>query len=363
MSAKIMNVDNEIKGAFFDMAHTPSVVFDKNMVFLDMNEAAISTLNIKKCDFIGKSILEAFPYLEGTERLESYKRVIETGEPISLDEISFYTDDKTFVFIVRAFKVGEGLGVTTLDITNLITTIDKLKATQNNLQIVNKNLKLKNKELEEFSYVAAHDLRAPLTNMQSLFGMLESSNAITDEVKPIFDKLKYVGKLMCDKLKALNNVIALKSNLEEKKEKVIFKDVVEKIKAIHSEKIIGSRAIIKEDFTALPTINYNPVQFDSILHNLISNAIKYKHPRRKPIIHASTHLENNKPVLIIKDNGLGFDTSNGKNKVFGLFKRMHTHVEGLGVGLYIIHSIIVGNGGKIEVESEENKGTQFKIYF
>ncbi|MDO6490737.1 MAG: ATP-binding protein [Cellulophaga sp.] len=363
MSVEVINVDSEIKGAFFDMAHTPSVIFDKNMVFLDMNEAAISTLNIKKDDFIGKSILEAFPYLEGTERLESYKKVIETGVPISLDEISFYTDDKTFVFIVRAFKVGEGLGVTTLDVTNLIATIDKLKATQNNLEKVNKNLKQKNKELEEFSYVAAHDLRAPLTNMQSLFGMLESSNVITDEVKPIFDKLKYVGKLMCDKLKALNNVIALKSSLEDKKEVVNFKEVVAKIKAIHSEKIINTRAIIKEDFAAYPKINYNAVQFESILHNLISNAIKYKHPRRKPIISVTTQLEDNKPVLIVKDNGLGFDTSNDSTKVFGLFKRMHTHVEGLGVGLYILHSIVVNNGGKVLVESEENKGTQFKIYF
>lgn len=363
MNAMMTKIDDELKELFFDMAHSPFVILDKKLMFIDMNRAAMSTLNINKSDFVGKYLSNVFPCLEGSDRLESYKRIIKTGEPIGLDEISFYKDSATFIFIVKAFKIGEGLGVTILDITSLRSTIDKLKETQNNLQIANKNLKLKNKELEEFSYVAAHDLRAPLINMQSLFSILESSNAITDEVKPIFDKLIYVGKLMQEKLKALNNVIALKTNLEEKKEKVNFRDVVEKIKVMHSEKIVSSRVIIKENFIALPTINYNPVQFESILHNLISNAIKYKHPRRKPIIHVSTHLEGNKPVLIVKDNGIGFDISKGQGKVFGLFKRMHTHVEGLGVGLYIIHSIIVGNGGHILVDSEENKGTQFKVYF
>ena len=363
MSAKPMNIDNELRGVFFDMAHSPFVILDKNLVFVDMNKAATTTLSIKKENFVGKSLLEAFPYLEGSERLKSYKKVIETGKPISIDEISFFTDNKTFKFMVRAFKIGEGLGITTLDISNLMSTIDKLKATQNNLESVNNNLKIKNQELEEFSYVAAHDLRAPLTNMQSLFSMLESSNTITEEAKPIFDKLKHVGKLMCDKLKALNNVIALKANTGNKAEEVNFKEIVEKIKAIHSEKIIESRTIIKEDFTSYPTIKYNPVQFESILHNLISNAIKYKHARRKPLISISTKIEDNKPVLIVKDNGLGFDIKQDPNKIFGLFKRMHTHVEGLGVGLYIIYSIVKNNGGDIKVESEINKGTQFKIYF
>lgn len=363
MSSKPMNVDNELRGVFFDMAHSPFVILDKNLIFVDMNKAATTTLNIDKCDFIGKSLLDAFPHLKGTERLKTYQKVIETGESISLDEVSFYTETKTFKFIIRAFKIGDGLGITTLDVSSLMSSIEQLKATQNSLEAVNENLKSKNQELEEFSYVAAHDLRAPLTNMQSLFAMLESSNTITEEAKPIFDKLKYVGKLMCDKLKALNSVIALKSNLGAKKEKINFKEIVEKIKAIHSEKIIESRTIIKEDFSAYPTIDYNPVQFESILHNLISNAIKYKHARRKPLISISTKIEEDKPVLIIKDNGLGFDTGNDPNKIFRLFKRMHTHVEGLGVGLYIIYTIIKNNGGDIIVESEINKGTQFKIYF
>lgn len=67
-------------------------------------------------------------------------------------------------------------------------------------------------------------------------------------------------------------------------------------------------------------------------------------------------------LLIIKDNGLGIDPSN-QSKVFKMFKRFHNHVEGTGIGLYIVKRILDNAGGKIEVESEEGKGTTFKVYF
>ncbi|QWX82703.1 PAS domain-containing protein [Cellulophaga sp. HaHaR_3_176] len=363
MDRNIATVENDLKGAFFDMAHSPFVILNKDLVFIDTNQAAISTLNVKREDFIGKSMLELFPYLSGTEKYSAYQKVIETGEPIGLDEVFIHTDKGIFKFIIRAFKIGEGLGITTLDVTNLMNSIEQLKSTQTNLEKVNKNLKQKNQELEEFSYVAAHDLRAPLTNLHSLLDMLEAQNAISEIGKPIFKKVQYVGNQMCDKLKALNNVIALKSSLGKRKEEISFSAIINKIKVTHSEEILNSRTIIKEDFSSCPTILYDPIQFESILHNLISNSIKYKHPKRKPVIYIKTKIVNGKKTLTIKDNGIGFDEDINPNKIFGLFKRMHTHVDGLGVGLYIIHSIINNNGGGIKVNSKINKGTEFKINF
>jgi PAS domain S-box-containing protein len=361
MDRKQLEFNNELRGAFFDMAYSPFVILDENLDFIDMNKAAETTVNIKREDFLGKNILDFFPYLKLNERYEMYKNVLTTGKPIGFDEVSFHTDNGIYKFMIRAFKIGNHLGMTTLNVTGLTNTIDQLKSTKVNLLNANKTLQIKNKELEEFSYVTSHDLRAPLTNIGSLLMMLEEMNGITEEGKPIFEKVVSVGKLMCEKLKALNSVIALKSTLDTEKKKIEFSEVLKKIKLNLSENIIANRAIIKEDFSNATVVNYNAIQIESIIQNLISNAIKYKHLKRKPVIYIKTKEVAGRTELIVKDNGVGLDESIDKDKIFGLFKRMHTHVEGLGVGLYITHFIITNNGGQIEVSSEVNKGTEFKI--
>lgn len=356
----IVEINNDLKSAFFENAHSPFVILNREMKFVDVNQAGVKTLGINKENFIGKNLLDIFPYLEGTDRYDAYKKVIETGIPIGFDELLFKGENVEFKFMVRAFKIGEYLGVTTLDVTSLMETITKLKSTQTTLKDVNLNLKRKNQELEDFSYVAAHDLRAPLTNMKSLLQMVLKSDPTSADFVPIVEKMQVVTKVMCDKIKALNQVIAIKSNFSEHKEEMIFTDILSAIKLSHSEEIIEGRTIIKEDFSGCPKINYNPVQLESILQNLMSNALKYRHPSRKLNVKITTKLINDKTILTFKDNGLGFKQDLA-DKIFLLFKRMHTHVDGLGIGLYIINSIVSQNSGVIEVKSQVNKGTEFRI--
>ncbi|WP_405381329.1 ATP-binding protein [Maribacter sp. LLG6340-A2] len=358
----IDEIDNDIKGAFFENAHSPFVILDRDMNFVGVNQAGVKTLGINKENFIGKNLLDIFPYLEGTQRYDAYKNVIETGNPIGFDELLFKGANVEFKFMVRAFKIDEYLGVSTLDVTSLVKTIAKLKSTQTSLKDVNQNLKRKNQELKDFSYVAAHDLRAPLTNLKSLLEMVMSTEHESPETVPLVEKMQVVTKVMCDKIRALNQVLSIKSNLSEQTEEMIFADVIGKIKLSHSQEIIESRSIIKEDFSSCPSIDYNPVQLESILQNLMSNALKYRHPKRKLSIRISTKKVNGKTTLIFKDNGLGFDQSLA-DKIFLLFKRMHTHVDGLGIGLYIMNSIVSENGGNIDVRSQKNKGTEFRIQF
>ena len=362
MKKCVTKINNELKSAFFENAHSPFVILDDQMNFVDVNHASVTTMGITKESFIGKNLLDVFPYLEGTDRYESYKDVLNTGIPVAYDELAFAKGNLHYKWTCRAFKVGAYLGISTLDITNLSDTIDKLKNAQNSLESVNNNLIKSNRELEEFSYVAAHDLRAPLTNLKSLFSMFLKAGPVSDEVAPIVDSMQKVTKVMCDKITALNKVIAMKSTFNGVREDVVFSEVVAKVKAGLSDDIIKSRTIIKEDFSSCSIINYNPIHIESIIQNLMSNSLKYRHPKRKPIIKISTKEVNGRMQLTFKDNGLGFDQS-VSNKVFGLFKRMHTHVEGLGIGLYIIHSIVTESGGEIEVESQVNKGTEFKIQF
>lgn len=99
----------------------------------------------------------------------------------------------------------------------------------------------------------------------------------------------------------------------------------------------------------------------SILYNLLSNAVKYRSLEKVPQVHIETKIENGFIVISVKDNGIGI-AQNHIQKLFTMFKRFHTHVEGTGIGLYIIKRIVENAGGKIEVESIVNEGTTFKIY-
>lgn len=362
MKSNAPKIDNDLKGVFFENAYSPFVILNRDMDFVDVNQAAVTTIGVVKENFIGKNILDLFPYLEGTERYDSYKDVLKTGVSTGFDELIFKGENAEIRFMSRAFKIGDYLGITTLDVTNVINTIDKLKSTETSLREVNKNLQRKNKELEDFSYAAAHDLRAPLTNLKSLLHMISDSGLTVNEYVPIVEKMKVVAKVMCDKIRALNEVIAIKSNFSDDKEEMVFSEVVSKIRAAYCQEIIEGRTIIKEDFSSCPKINYNPDQLEIIIQNLMSNTLKYRHPNRKLSIKITTKVIDGKTTFFFKDNGLGFE-QNLADKIFGLFKRMHTHVEGLGIGLYIIHSVINRNGGEINVNSKINKGTEFIIQF
>ena len=127
--------------------------------------------------------------------------------------------------------------------------------------------------------------------------------------------------------------------------------------------IISENVHIFSDFTEAPTVKFTSIHLNSIMLNLISNAIKYRSPDRDPEIHIRTYSKGKLTYLEVKDNGLGIDLERHKDKLFGLFQRFHDHADSKGLGLFIINSIVVENGGKIEVKSEINKGTTFTVSF
>jgi signal transduction histidine kinase len=100
----------------------------------------------------------------------------------------------------------------------------------------------------------------------------------------------------------------------------------------------------------------------SVFYNLLANAIKYRDPGRELIIRfEAQRIDKQAFRFVIADNGLGFDMSRAKDKLFGVFKRFHPNIEGTGLGLHIVKSIVDAYGGEIAVNSEVGKGTTFEI--
>jgi signal transduction histidine kinase len=124
-----------------------------------------------------------------------------------------------------------------------------------------------------------------------------------------------------------------------------------------------TNAKLDSDFRAAGKVFAVGPYVDSILYNLISNSIKYRHPDRQPLIQIRTSIERDFVKLTVTDNGLGIDLKKHRNNIFNLYKRFHLHMEGKGLGLYLVKTQMMALGGKIDVESEPEEGTTFQVYF
>jgi signal transduction histidine kinase len=118
-----------------------------------------------------------------------------------------------------------------------------------------------------------------------------------------------------------------------------------------------------QNFSAIDSFFTIKSYFYSIFYNLILNSIKYKKENIPPVIKISSCKFEDRILLKFTDNGLGMDLQKSGEQVFGLYKRFHTHIEGKGMGLFMVKTQVEALGGKINISSEVNKGTEFLIQF
>jgi signal transduction histidine kinase len=122
-----------------------------------------------------------------------------------------------------------------------------------------------------------------------------------------------------------------------------------------------ANAQIDVDVAGCGPIRFAPKHLRSVVYNLLSNAVKYHDPQRPPIIQIRCESETEYQVLTVADNGLGMELAD--RPLFGLFQRFHSHVEGTGIGLYMVKKIVENAGGTIHVESTVGVGTTFTVRF
>jgi signal transduction histidine kinase len=137
--------------------------------------------------------------------------------------------------------------------------------------------------------------------------------------------------------------------------------VLEKVKQLLEEEIRQTDAWVDIQLAEEKIIHSLHPYIESIFYNLLSNAIKYRNPIRQPIIRIQSTVDHDNMVITIRDNGLGIDLERYKDKIFNLYKRFHYHVEGKGMGLYLVKTQVAALGGRIEVESVVGEGTTFRV--
>ncbi|SFH21298.1 Signal transduction histidine kinase [Pontibacter chinhatensis] len=223
-----------------------------------------------------------------------------------------------------------------------------------------------NKDLDNFVYTASHDLKAPINNIEGLMvalqETLEEKQLGLDQVMPIMDMVNDAIGRFKSTLLDLTEVAKLQhQDTVAAPETVNFKELLEDVKAHIKDLIKRYDATVVDDFSDAPEMVFSRKNLRSILYNLVSNAIKYSSLDRRPEIRITTSVAGEYTLLSVRDNGLGLRKQD-QEKVFGMFKRLHSHVEGTGVGLAIVKRIVENCDGKIELESELGTGTEFKLY-
>jgi len=140
-----------------------------------------------------------------------------------------------------------------------------------------------------------------------------------------------------------------------------LKAITDKVCVMLENEIKETGARLKIDFSPAPSLYSLPQYVESILYNLISNALKYRHPDRAPVISIRSENRGESVRITVSDNGLGINLEKYGNTVFNLYKRFHFHVEGKGLGLYLIRTQVEALGGSISLQSKLNEGSTFTI--
>ncbi|MBC7845649.1 MAG: PAS domain-containing sensor histidine kinase [Flavobacterium sp.] len=223
-------------------------------------------------------------------------------------------------------------------------------------------LEYKNTQLVDFCNIVSHNLRAPLLNISMLIDYIDQSTD-EDERQLVHSKIKPVVNHLLDVFNELVESIQVQQDSEIEIDKINLKECLDKLLIGFETQIKEYDAIIELDDSEAPIIYFPQKYLESIIANLVSNALKYKSPSRKPCIKIESRKVNGTLLLSVCDNGLGIDLEMHRNNLFKIRKTFHRHPDAKGFGLFMIKTQIEAMGGKIWAESKPDVGSTFFIEF
>ncbi|MFC5284946.1 sensor histidine kinase, partial [Pedobacter alpinus] len=221
-----------------------------------------------------------------------------------------------------------------------------------------------NQDLENFARMASHNLRSPVANILGLFDLIDYSEIENKDTLNIINLIKKSTQKVSATLEEYINELVKKEthpqlNIQEIRISECLNIVIQSVSGLINQ----NNAKIEQDFTAFDKIDFNKSYFESVLLNLLTNALKYKKPKSDPQITFKTICNGNIKQLEVSDKGIGLDLERFKNKIFGLNQTFHGNKDAKGVGLFLVKKHITDMGGDITIESKKNEGAKFIITF
>lgn len=333
--------------------------------FIIANKAATRLLNQTEEYLLSHTLLDAYPDYEG-DLIEEYKKVVETGITYKREQ-QFEIASEVRWFKLVAVPFEDGLVVTFSDITE-----EKISVLR--IQKFTQELKRSNEDLEQFAFVASHDLQEPLRKIRSFGDRLLSkySASIDTTGQDYINRMQSAAgrmQILIEDLLAFSRVTRNQDLPREINMKVIVEEVMDDL----SDLVKRENAII--NFSELPAVIGIYGQIKRLFQNIISNGIKFRNQQVSPVISITGKVISAEEAILeftinpefqtyvrleITDNGIGFDEKYAE-QIFNIFQRLHGRMEfeGTGIGLAICRKIVDNNKGAIKAQSKEGVGSKF----
>ncbi|PWA10854.1 PAS domain-containing sensor histidine kinase [Flavobacterium laiguense] len=326
------------------------------------NPAYINMSGYKTNEIIGKSPNLFMGKNSDIQQIEKLTNAITNKEECLLEIICYKKDQSEYrvqLSFIPVYNLEHELSHW-ISIQRDVTEEKELEKEKEQLiQELTKN----NKDLKQFSYITSHNLRAPLSNLTGLLNLIKDISIEDEELKEIITGFNKSTHLLNETINDLAKVITIRDNSAIQNEEALIKNVFQNIFNQLRFQIESHKPELNINFGDITTIYTHKAYFESIILNLLTNAIKYRSEDRKLIIEITGAKINNTIVITVKDNGIGINLERHKDKIFGLYQRFHNHPDSKGLGLYLVKSQIESMGGTISIESEVNKGTTFTLTF
>ena len=339
----------------FNASHFAIIITDLEGRIIEVNDGLIEITGYIRNELLGKSTLELALWLDNADRNFVVSQLT-NGKKVLDKEYRFQKKNGEAVY--GLFSAGLITLQGTPHILSTIADITARKETETRLNETMQNLERSNQELEQFAYVASHDLQEPLRMVSSYTQLLAKrySDKLDSDAK---DFIQYAVNGATRMQQLINDLLDF-SRLNTRKRPpstVNSHSIIGRVQINLTSLITEHNALITCD--ELPVIIADETQMVQLFQNLISNAIKF-HNSRSPLVHISCRTESDEWIFSVKDNGIGIDRE-FYDRIFKIFQRLHSSAEyaGTGIGLAICKRIVERHGGRIWLESEKDKGSTF----
>lgn len=243
-----------------------------------------------------------------------------------------------------------------VDITSRVEASNKLKGL---LELTTSQ----NNSLMNFAHIVSHNLRSHTANLSMITGFLLDNEISSEEYQESLKMLKRAAGGLDETITHLNEVVQVKLETSKKLKPITLSKVVNKVLRDVAALVDENKQRIEVDIPEALDINGVPAYVESIVLNLITNAIKYRNPEKPGKIQIKAEPKDNHVFLQVKDNGLGIDLDRYGEKIFGMYKTFHRNKDARGIGLFITKNQIESMGGTITVDSKVKVGSRFTVKF